>query len=99
MKHSSKINYKISQKSLKFSQDRDFDIKIKNNKSDELIFNIGNYNANYLFSSYKNSNFETKFNIRKNLKDSFRNINIQNDMENMEIKGGNFFFNNKKKSK
>ena len=99
LKHSPNISVKISQKSIKFPNYKSMEIEMKENnkKNNDLIFNISNYNSKFLFSTNKNnSNYETKSKIRKNKKDSFKNINIQIDRQSVEIKGGNVILNNKR---
>ena len=52
-----------------------------------------------MFSTNKNHNnniIETKYKMRKNKKESFKNINIQIERQSVEIKGGNFILNNER---
>ena len=98
--YSPNISVKISQKSINYPNDKAMDLEMKDNnnnkKNNELIFNISNYNSKFVFSTNKNnSNYETKSKIRKNKKDSFKNIDIQIDHQSVEIKGGSFVLNDK----
>ena len=98
--YSPNISVKISQKSINYPNDKAMDLEMKDNnnnkKNNELIFNISNYNSKFVFSTKKNnSNYETKSKIRKNKKDSFKNIDIQIDHQSVEIKGGSFVLNDK----
>jgi hypothetical protein len=101
--YSPNISVKISQKSINYPNVKAMDLEMKdnnnNNKNSELIFNISNYKSKFVFSiNKKNSNYEIKSKIRKNRKDSFKNIDIQIDHQSVEIKGGSFVLNDKREN-
>ena len=101
--YSPNISVKISQKSINYPNDKAMDLEMKDNnnnkKINELFFNISNYNSKFVFSTNKkNSNYETKSKIRKNRKESFKNIDLQIDHQSIEIKGGSFVLNDKREN-
>ena len=104
LKHSPNICIKISQKIIKpndknIVMDEEIKEDINHKKNNDKIFNINYLNSKYMFSTNKNHNnniIETKYKIRKNKKESFKNINIQIERQSVEIKGGNFILNNER---
>ena len=104
LKHSPNICIKISQKIIKpndknIVMDEEIKEDINHKKNNDKIFNINYLNSKYMFSTNKNHNnniIETKYKIRKNKKESFKNINIQIERQSVEIKGGNVILNNER---
>ena len=100
LKHSPNISIKIIQKIIN-SNNKNLILNgaIKediNKKSNDKIFNTNNFSTKYMFSTKPNNNEnnKTKTKIRRNKKESFKNINIQIERQSVEIKGGNFILNN-----